>query len=363
MGTTGIGFRGHWYKLPYTTPLADRFQGELRALADAGARAVATEVSSHALATERTYGTRFRVIGFTNLTRDHLDFHGDETSYRESKLRLFDRAARGDDEAVVAVVNIDDPAAGEFVSAAKRSGDRVVTTGRRGIADVHVESLEMDVAGSRCDIRILGRRYQATLALPGAFNVDNALTALAMAVEGGVDPETAIAGIEGVNRIPGRLERVDRGGPVSVLVDFAHTPDALETVLTAVRAFAAGRLIAVFGCGGDRDRGKRPQMAAVGTRIADHSILTSDNPRSEDPQTILDEMLAGVVPGSRVEVEPDRRRAIRRAIHLADPGDVVVIAGKGHETVQLIGDRELRFDDREEAVHALRDADRLGESR
>jgi UDP-N-acetylmuramoyl-L-alanyl-D-glutamate--2,6-diaminopimelate ligase len=202
---------------------------------------------------------------------------------------------------------------------------------------------------------------RARLRLPGDYNVDNALIAFATAIGLGVEPEAAARGLAAVVRVPGRLERVEHGdgesdGPgegIEVLVDYAHTPDALETVLTTVRGIVRGRLIAVFGCGGDRDQGKRPLMAAVGTRLADLSILTTDNPRSEDPEMILAHMVAGVADGSEHEVVIDRRAAIQRAIELAEPGDVVVIAGKGHETVQIVGDRRLPFDDREEAERAL----------
>ncbi len=192
------------------------------------------------------------------------------------------------------------------------------------------------------------------LKLPGWYNVMNALSAFAAAIGLGVVPATAARGLGQVARVPGRLERVPESGDIAVFVDFAHTPDALATVLTTLRQVSRGRLIAVFGCGGDRDRGKRPLMAEVSTRLADLTLLTSDNPRSESPEAILAEMESGVVPGRSCEVIVDRRAAISRAIELARPGDLVLIAGKGHETVQWIGDRRLPFDDREEARRALR---------
>jgi UDP-N-acetylmuramoyl-L-alanyl-D-glutamate--2,6-diaminopimelate ligase len=191
------------------------------------------------------------------------------------------------------------------------------------------------------------------LRLPGDFNVANCLSAFAAAIGLGLDPAVVARGLESVARVPGRLERVE-GGDFEVLVDYSHTPDALVTVLKTARGVTRGKLIAVFGCGGDRDRGKRPLMAEAGTRLADIAILTTDNPRSEDPAAILAEMEAGIPAGRAYEVVPDRRAAIERAIALSGPGDVVVLAGKGHETVQIVGDRRLPFDDRDEARRALR---------
>jgi UDP-N-acetylmuramoyl-L-alanyl-D-glutamate--2,6-diaminopimelate ligase len=252
------------------------------------------------------------------------------------------------------VVNEDDPAASYFIAAARRSGDRLLTTSQEHSADVSVHSRELRPDGSELKIAHPGGETRVRLRLPGAYNVANALVTFAAAVGIGVDPDAAARGLEAVVRVPGRLERVEGGGGFEVLVDYAHSPAALATVLTTVRGVTRGRLIAVFGCGGDRDRGKRPVMAEVGTRLADLSILTTDNPRSEDPEAILAEMVAGVAQGGDYEVVSDRREAIARAIELAQPGDLVVIAGKGHETVQIVGDRRLPFDDREEARLALR---------
>jgi UDP-N-acetylmuramoyl-L-alanyl-D-glutamate--2,6-diaminopimelate ligase len=354
-GTLGYGpAPGALTNTEHTTPPATEFQRILAELADSGMDVVAAEISSHALKTQRTLGTRYAAAVFTNLTRDHLDFHGDEADYRASKLRLFDRAARGDEEPLVAVINADDAAAPHFIAAARRSGDRVLTTSERGGADVVAEEVALGAAGSDLRVAHAGGRTPLHLALPGAYNVANALGAFAAALGLGLDADAAARGLATVERVPGRLERVEGAGDFSVLVDYAHTPDALATVLATVRQVTRGRLIAVFGCGGDRDRGKRPLMAEVGSRLADIAILTSDNPRSEDPASILAAMAAGVPAGRTVEIIADRRAAIGHAIELARGGDVVLIAGKGHETLQIVGDRRLPFDDREEARRALR---------
>ena len=354
-GTLGYGSpAGDLVKTEHTTPPATDFQRILAEFAATGVEVVAAEISSHALKTHRTLGTRYAAAIFTNLTRDHLDFHGDEADYLAAKLRLFDRAARGDDASLVAVVNVDDAAAPHFIAAARRSGDRLLTTSQRGGADVVAERVALGPAGSELTIAHPRGRTPVALALPGAYNVANALGAFAAALGLGIAPEAAAAGLAQVERVPGRLEPVAGAGDFSVFVDYAHTPDALATVLATVRQVTRGRLIAVFGCGGDRDRGKRPLMAEVGSRLADIAILTSDNPRSEDPTAILTEMAAGVPAGRTVEIITDRRAAIGHAIELARGGDVVLIAGKGHETMQLIGDRRLPFDDREEARRAMR---------
>jgi len=354
-GTLGYGPPGGSLEpTQHTTPPAPEYQGILRRLADQGIEAVASEVSSHALKTDRVLGTRFAAAIFTNLTRDHLDFHRDEADYLASKRRLFERKARGDDRPLVAVVNADDPAASHFIAAAKRSGDRVITTSQSAAADVRVERADLGPGGTALVIAHPGGTTSLQLRLPGAYNVANALGAFAAGTGLGLDPAAVARGLEAVARVPGRLERVEGGGDIEVLVDYGHTPDALATMLATARGVTRGRLIAVFGCGGDRDRGKRPLMAEVGTRLADVAILTTDNPRSEDPRAILAEMEAGIPAGRSYEVVPDRRAAIERAITVARPGDVVVLAGKGHETVQIIGDRRLPFDDREEARRILR---------
>ncbi len=353
-GTLGFGDpRIELEKTEHTTPPAPEYQRILRQLAAEGFEAVASEVSSHALKTYRTLGTRFAAGIFTNLTRDHLDFHRDEADYLACKRRLFERESRGDDHPFLAVINVDDPVAPEFVAAARRSGDRVLTTSRSGGADVRAIDADLGPAGTELSIAHPQGETQIHLRLPGLYNIANALSAFAAGIGLGLPPESVARGLETVTRVPGRLERVAGTGAFDILVDYAHTPDAIATVLATARGVTRGRLIAVFGCGGDRDRGKRPIMAEVGTRLADLTLLTTDNPRSEDPAAILREMEAGVPAGRAYEVIVDRRQAIERAVALARPGDVIVLAGKGHEAVQIVGDRKLPFDDREEAGRAL----------
>ncbi len=324
-----------------TTPEAIDLQGTFRRMLEGGDRACAMEVSSHALALHRADSIHFDVALFTNLTQDHLDFHGDMEDYFRSKRRLFEM------EPKAAIVNVDDPygrrLAEEFecvtFSAAGTAADLVAS-------DVGITPLgaEFDVGGVAVRTR-----------LPGHFNVSNALAAFAAATAMGVEPEIAAAGLAEAAPPPGRFEPIDEGQPFSVLVDYAHTPDSLENVLRAARRLGEGRVISVFGAGGDRDRGKRPLMGRAGAELSDLAIVTSDNPRSEDPEAILAEILAGIVDRSGVVEEVDRRAAIALALSRAEPGDTVVIAGKGHEQGQEFENgRKLPFDDRDVAREELR---------
>ena len=317
---------------PRTTPEATDLQAQLAALRDEGKHAVAMEVSSHALALERVAGTRFRVAVFTNLSRDHLDFHGTMEDYFAVKARLFEPGY-----SVAAVVNADD----KYGDLLAHVSSIPTTTYSR--ADV--DDLELGPASSTGRWR--GHRIVVPLA--GDFNVINALAALTTAVELGVDEATAAEGLATASPVPGRYELIDVGQPFRVVVDFAHTPDGIEQVLRAARSTAAGgRVIVVFGAGGDKDRDKRPLMGEAAARLADVVVVTSDNPRSEDPAAIAGAVVAGTAEGSAaVRVELDRRAAIAVALDEARPGDVVIVAGKGHETTQTIGERVLPFDDRE----------------
>jgi UDP-N-acetylmuramoyl-L-alanyl-D-glutamate--2,6-diaminopimelate ligase len=297
------------------TPESIDLQRLLRQMLDAGNRACVMEATSMASAKGRLDGTRFVVLVFTNLSQDHLDFHGGMEEYFESKRRLFAQAAR-------AVINVGD----EF-------GARLAAE----IPDAVTFQPEDPLGG--VNVRLQGR-----------FNVENALAAIAAARALGIAEEAIEQGIEAVDRVPGRFDPVDEGQPFTVLVDYAHTPGALETVLEAARDLARARLICVFGAGGDRDRVKRPLMGQVVVELADLALVTSDNPRSEDPAAIA----AEVVDGLDLEIELDRRRAIERALEWAQEGDVVVIAGKGHEQGQEIAGRKVPFDDREVARDALR---------
>jgi UDP-N-acetylmuramoyl-L-alanyl-D-glutamate--2,6-diaminopimelate ligase len=314
-----------------TTPESTELQARLAALRDEGTDAVAVEVSSHALVQHRVDATRFAVVGFTNLSQDHLDYHGDMDSYFAAKASLFTPSF-----AKVGVANADDP------------------WGRRLLQEAPIEM--RPCAGedlSDIDLRPDGsyfrwRNTAVKLQLPGLFNVANAACAATMADVLGVSPASIADGLEAVESIPGRFERIDVGQPFMVVVDYAHTPAALRRVLMAAAVFAGpNRVLLVFGCGGDRDHDKRPIMGGVAVDAAQFVILTDDNPRSEDPAEIRAAVLTGMLPGrSVVVVEPDRRAAIRLAVREARPGDVVVVAGKGHETGQTFGTTTRPFDDR-----------------
>jgi len=331
---------------PRTTPEAPELQTMLRDFVDAGKTAAVLEVSSHALALHRADGTDFDAVVFTNLGHDHLDLHGSQEAYFRAKARLFTPAF-----AELGVINVDD-AHGRLIADAADRAFRVVTYSVADISDVDVGA-----AAHRYTWR--GRRVEVPMG--GDFNVSNSLAALTTAVELGIDPDVAVGAVATLDAVPGRFEVVEtdasRRRGVTVVVDYAHTPDGLERLLDAARAVVgpAGALTVVFGCGGDRDRGKRPVMGAVASRGADRVVVTSDNPRTERPESIIDAIVSGVDRGSPAEIVSivDRDRAIGDAIDAARDGDVVVIAGKGHESTQEFADRTIDFDDRAVARHHL----------
>jgi len=314
-----------------TTPEAPALQESLAAARAEGREAVAMEVSSHALDQHRVDGTRFAVAAFTNLSPDHLDHHRTMEAYFAAKARLFTPELA--DRAVVCT----DSAHGRLL----RDSAQVPTL---GVSLADAEDLVLEARGARFTWR--GRPVHLPLA--GAFNVRNALVAAEVAVAAGLAPADVASGLSAAPVVPGRLEPVEAGQPFTVLVDYAHTPDGLGQVVDALRPLTEGRLLVVFGCGGDRDTAKRPLMGAAAA-TADRVVLTSDNPRSEDPGAIIEAVRAGIPPATDLTVEPDRRSAIALALAEARPGDVVLIAGKGHETTQVVGDRVLPFDDREVA--------------
>ena len=367
IGTVETRWPGERRRSLNTTPDGLELQRTLRSMRTAGVDAAVMEVSSHGLALGRVDGCRFAVAAFTNLTQDHLDFHGDMDRYGEAKLLLFrDHLAKDGS----AVLNLDDAVAPRFAEAARAAGGRVLGVSRDASRGANVTLLGADVslAGTRARLALPSGPVDVSCPLIGDFNLENLLVATGCAVALGI-PERAIAdGVAACPQVPGRVERVGAGvaGAPTILVDYAHTPDAVEKLLRTVRPLCRGRLVTVFGCGGDRDRAKRPLMAEAVARHSDCVIATSDNPRTEDPLAILRDVEAGLGGLARVAPEalgaaprafatvPDRRAAIERALAIARSEDTVVIAGKGHEDYQIVGRERLPFDDREEARRALR---------
>ncbi len=330
-----------------TTPDAVVLQGWFARMVAAGVTRAVMEVSSHALALDRTYGVRFAAAVFTNLSREHFDFHRGYEDYYAAKRMLFDQIDRN---RRVAVVNLDDEYGRRLTG---ELGAASLSFGRAPEADIRPnEGFELSVAGMQGTVSTPAGAVLVDSSLIGLPNLYNWLGAIGAAVALEIPIPQIEAGIRRLASVRGRFERVGEGGP-AVIVDYAHKPDALEKLLLAVREIVGGRRITVvFGCGGDRDRGKRPEMGAIAGRLGDRVIVTSDNPRSEEPQAIVDDIVAGVGRDD-LDVIVDRRQAIARAIASASEDDVIVIAGKGHETYQVIGDRVVHFDDREEALVAL----------
>jgi UDP-N-acetylmuramoyl-L-alanyl-D-glutamate--2,6-diaminopimelate ligase len=327
-----------------TTPESLDLHVLFREMVDAGVDSVAMEVTSHALALHRVEGLRFKSAAFTNLSQDHLDFHTDMEDYFEAKRSLFtaERLERG-------ATNLDDPYGRKLMETATVP---VIGFGTGDGAEVRAGGVQIGPSSTEMTVETPAGSMPVRLALAGHFNVSNALAATAAALQAGVPLEAIRSGLESLRVVPGRFESVDQGQPFSVLVDYAHTPDSLDNVLRAARPLASarhGRVICLFGCGGDRDRGKRPLMGAVAARLADYVIVTSDNPRSEEPMSIIDAILEGVLaerPDGADLVTPDRAEAIRAGLATAGAGDVFVIAGKGHEQGQQFADHTIEFDDR-----------------
>ncbi|HZO82013.1 MAG TPA: UDP-N-acetylmuramoyl-L-alanyl-D-glutamate--2,6-diaminopimelate ligase [Candidatus Binataceae bacterium] len=357
IGTVGIFVGSRKIYSGLTTPESLDFEAALAEMERAGVRRVAAEISSIGLAEHRVDALDFRACVFTNLGRDHLDYHGTQEEYFAAKLRLFTellpQSSRRD---ALAVVNGDDPYGRRVLAAVK---GRAVSFGLGRELDVHPLSYSAGTDGIRASVAALDKRVEVRSPLLGEINLLNILGASAVSVALGIETDVVAEGLRRCPGAPGRLEAVPGPPGVTVLVDYAHKPDALEAVLRALRALGPRRLLCVFGCGGDRDRGKRPLMGGIAGRMADLALVTSDNPRSEDPLAIIAEIEAGLAAAGlrRIApqavgrepgyvVEPDRRAAIARALELAAPGDIVVIAGKGHEDYQLVAGRRLDFDDR-----------------
>jgi UDP-N-acetylmuramoyl-L-alanyl-D-glutamate--2,6-diaminopimelate ligase len=340
-----------------TTPESSDLQGLFRDMVAAGCDHAVMEVSSHSLALKRVHGLGFQVAVFTNLTRDHLDFHGDMDRYFEAKRALFDTLLREDGHAVI---NAADDRAAELKAASRGV---VWTFGIDGSAQ-RTGDPPPDLRASEVSLSLGGTRFRAHTPvgdllveshLLGRFNVENLLAALGASLALGLPSAAVLRGLQSVTGVPGRLERVNAGQDFTVIVDYAHTDDALKNLLETVRELNPRRVITVFGCGGDRDRSKRPLMGAVASRLSEAVVVTSDNPRSEPPESIIEEILRGMNGGRKAErhVVVDRRDAIAKAFEIAVPGDAVVIAGKGHETYQVLRDRTVPFDDRQVARDLL----------
>ena len=333
-----------------TTPESLDLMRLFREMADCGTTHCTLEVSSHALELERVYGLEFHTAVFTNLTRDHLDFHLTMEAYFRAKHRLFEGA--GGPPPRWAVINHDDEYGPRIETAAETHR---LSYGFQSGVDLRATNVRMDFDGLRFDIDHPGGKQRLESPLVGRINVYNLLAAFGAGLSLGLAPEQAAAGLASLDAVPGRFERVDEGQPFLVVVDYAHTDDALRNTLTVARAMGPKRVLTLFGCGGDRDRAKRPMMGEAAGQLSDFVIVTSDNPRSEDPLTIINDAMVGVRRTDvRNIVEPDREKAIRKAIEEAGPGDIVLIAGKGHETYQVLKDQTIAFDDREVVRRILR---------
>ncbi len=372
LGTISYRFGGTVFESTHTTPESTDLQRSLRALADSGARGFVMEVSSHALEQKRVDGCRFDVGIFSNLTRDHLDYHGTMEQYLEAKVRLFSELLSPDGVKPRrrAAINLDDPN-GPVIAA--RAACPVITFAIGQPADVRPLSFSSTTGGISGVLQTPAGEMGFSSRLLGRFNLSNILAAVAAGVALDLPIEAIRAGIEGHGTVPGRLERVENGREVTCLVDYAHTGDALKNVLETLKEIATGRIITVFGCGGDRDNGKRPIMGRIAAEMSDLAIITSDNPRTEDPATILAQIRAGIVApdfsgcvreyavaelaggftDKGFTTLADRREAIRLAVGLAQAGDLLLLAGKGHEDYQIIGTTKHHFDDREEAARAF----------
>ena len=329
-----------------TTPESYELQRLFAQMAEKGCTHVVMEVSSHALALERVAGVHFKVGMFTNLTQDHLDFHKTMEEYRKAKARLFRMCDVG-------VYNLDDGASEKIMAEATC---RPLTYGQNHPAELMGENALLHADSVAFTARYQGKSVPVRLGIPGGFTVYNALAVLGAALALGISLEDAAAALETAQGVKGRVEVVPTPGTgYTVLIDYAHTPDSLENVLRSVRGFCKGRVISVFGCGGDRDNTKRPIMGKIGAELSDIAIITSDNPRTEEPGRIIDQILAGISDRSNCLVEENRRKAICMAMELAQKDDILVLCGKGHETYQIIGTEKTHLDEREEVAAALRE--------
>lgn len=332
-----------------TTPESLDLQKMFCQMLTSGIKYAVMEVSSHSLALKRVESIDFDVAIFTNLTQDHLDFHQDMESYRKTKGKLFEMLDKKDGEAVI---NLDDANWEYFYN--KTEAPKIAYSLENKKADVFAEKVKSNLDGSKMSISTPKGKFDIETKLIGEQNVYNILAAVAGSLALQFDLQSIAQGLKSAERIPGRLERIDLGQPFDVLIDYAHTPDALERVLLTAKKLSSGKVIALFGCGGDRDKTKRPIMGKLSNRIADYIIVTSDNPRTENPSSIIDDIFKGITGKDRVQRIEDRAQAIEQALKLAKPKDIVVIAGKGHEDYQIIGTKKIHFSDKETVEHILR---------
>lgn len=351
LGTTGAYWLEKFENLSHTTPEAPVLQQFFRKFSDDGCSMVSMEVSSHSLSLERVQGLQFKVAAFTNLTHDHLDFHGNMNAYAQAKAKLFRQVAPDG----LAVLNADDPHSEKMIHQLKIP---VLTYGLTAGADLKGKIKSSGINGQVLSLTYRGVPYQVTVPLPGRFNAYNALAAVGCAIGAGIPAEDAIGYLSTAKPVPGRFELVTvPDKQITGVVDYSHTPDSLEKILLAIREIrtADQAIITVVGCGGDRDKTKRPIMAEVACRLSDHVLITSDNPRTEDPEAIIQDMVTGLTASNFITLT-DRREAIRKAIAQAKPGSIILVAGKGHETYQEIKGVRYPFDDRlvfrEELIHA-----------
>lgn len=350
LGTLYARIDDYKQEMGHTTPEALEIEEFMSLCRQKGAEYVVMEVSSHALDLDRVKEIDYNVAVFTNLTQDHLDYHQNMENYKNAKLKLFSMLSEKGNN--FAVINNDDRYAEDFI---KATGTEVITYGVENDADVKGYDLNITAKGTSFMVKYKDVDFKVEMQLIGLFSVYNALASIAFALREGIKPEIIQEALARTTSVAGRFEQVKCGQNFTVVVDYAHTPDGLENVLKTAKKLTQNRLITVFGCGGDRDKTKRPLMGEIAARYSDFCVVTSDNPRSEDPKAIIDDIIPGLlrVEGSRYAVVVDRREAIRHAIYMAKPGDMVVIAGKGHETYQLIGDKVLEFDDRKVAKEFL----------
>jgi len=347
LGTVNYRFKDVVIPSHNTTPGALELQEMLRKMDDEGVTHLVMEVSSHALDQERIAGMDFSAGIFTNLTQDHLDYHKNMEGYFLAKSRLFKMLPKN----ALAAINIDDPYASRLI---EMTHARVMTYGLRPDSDLRASGIELSDTGTDFVLETKDKRINFRAKLIGRHNVYNILAASCFGIDQGLSPERIIEVMEGFTVVPGRLERIETKRDFSVFVDYAHTPDALRNALDAMRQVAKSRVILVFGCGGQRDRTKRPIMGEIATRLADYAIITSDNPRSEDPVEIMEEVKSGVSGRKNYAAIEDRMEAIKKALSMARTNDIVLIAGKGHENYQVMKDRSIHFDDREAVRECLK---------